>query len=108
MAKQQKEKSYSIEWSASARKAFLESVEYISEFSLQGAESVIKNIAQALQKAVANPQFYPPDKWKLNNSRGNFRAFEIKRFRIVYKIIPFKHKIRVVFFRHSKQKPRKY
>jgi len=108
MAKQQKEKSYSIEWSASARKAFFKSIEYISEFSMQGAESVVMNIDKALQKALTNPQFYPADKWKLNNSRGSYRAFEIKRFRVVYKIFASRHKIRIVFFRHSKQEPRAY
>lgn len=107
MAKQQKEKSYSIEWSVSARTAFLKSIEYISEFSLQGAASVVTNIDKGLQKAISNPHFYPPDKWKLNN-RGNYRAFEINRFRIVYKILPTKRKIRIVFFRHSRQEPNRY
>lgn len=66
------------------------------------------NIDEGLQKAISNPHFYPPDKWKTNNLTGNYRAFEIKRFRIVYKIIPTKHKIRIVFFRHSRQEPNKY
>ncbi len=107
MARQQKEKGYSIEWSTSARRSFFKAVEYISEFSLQGAESVVKNIDKSLQKTISNPRFYPPDKWKLNN-RGNYRAFEIKRFRIAYKIISKRHKIRILLFRHVKQQPKKY
>lgn len=108
MAKQQKEKSYSIEWSSSARSTFFKSVEYISEFSLQGAASVVKAIQKALQKAQANPQYYPPDKFKLNNTKAYYRAFEVNRFRIGYKIDNRKHKIRIIFFRHTKQRPKTY
>jgi len=108
MAKRQKEKSYSIEWSATARNAFFNSIDYISDFSLQGAASVVKSIDKCLQKTIANPYYYPPDKWKLDNLKGYYRAFEVKRFRIAYKVITSKYKIRILNVRHTKQEPRKY
>lgn len=102
MAKQQKESSYRIEWTASANKNFFKAIDYISEFSLQGAESVMHSIAEQLQKAAEYPQIFSPDKWKKNNA-GIYRAFEIKRFRITYKILSSEKVIKVIHFRHTKQ-----
>ncbi len=107
MVKQQKEKGYSIEWAASAKNSFFKSVEYIALSSLQGAGSVIAAVSKALDKAVANPEIYSPDKWKANNS-GLYRAFEVKNFRLVYKILSYNKVIKVIKFRHVKQYPNTY
>ena len=107
MAKQQKEKSFGIEWSTSAKKNFFEAIEYISESSIQGAGSVIDAITEALSKAAVNPQIYPSDKWKLDND-NSYRAFEVKRFRIAYKIYSDKKVIKVINFRHGRQFPASY
>lgn len=107
MVKQQKEKGYSIEWAVSAKNSFFKSVEYISSSSLQGASSVISAVSKALEKAAANPEVYSPDKWKVNNN-GLYRAFEVKNFRVVYKIISSKKIIKVIKFRHVRQYPLSY
>ncbi len=79
--------------------------DYISEESRQNAVKVLEDIITAVDKAISNPEFYGPDKYKKNND-GSYRAFEEHHFRIAYR---FSDKvIRVLRVRHSKMEPVEY
>ena len=66
---------------------------------------VASDIAKAVSKAVPNPEFYGPDKYKINND-GTYRAFEKHRYRISYKIT--KMTIVVLRVRHTKLEPKPF
>lgn len=53
----------------------------------------------------AHPECYNPDKHKKEND-GTYRAFEIHRYRIVYRF--HKNVIRVLRVRHTSMEPKKY
>lgn len=78
---------------------------YIKKDSLQNAEKVREAIVKAVQKAGPNPEFYNPDKHKLNND-GTYRAFEVKSYRVSYRFS--KNIIRVLRVRHTGMKPKPY
>jgi plasmid stabilization system protein ParE len=78
---------------------------YISEDSPQNALKVIEDIIAAANKAITNPEFYNPDKYKVNND-GSYRAFEKHHYRIVYRYN--KGIIRILRVRHTKMEPTKY
>lgn len=78
---------------------------YISEDSPQNASRVIAGIMAAAEKAIDNPEYYNPDKYKLGND-GSYRAFEKHHYRIVYRYQ--KNIIRVLRVRHTSMEPKKY
>lgn len=78
---------------------------YISKDSLQNATKVVTDIATAVNKAINNPEFYGPDKYKINND-GSYRAFEKHHYRIVYRFS--KNIIRVLRVRHTKMEPKEF
>ncbi len=78
---------------------------YISDDPAQNALKVVNDIIAAAEKAIVNPQYYNPDKYKINND-GSYRAFEKHRYRIVYRYQ--KNIIRVLRVRHTKMEPRNY
>lgn len=78
---------------------------YISIDSLQNARKIVKEIVAATEKAITNPEYYNPDKFKLNND-GSYRAFEKHRYRIAYR---YQNSIiRVLRVRHTKLEPKNY
>jgi plasmid stabilization system protein ParE len=78
---------------------------YISEDSVQNAMKVVNDIVTAAEKAIANPEYYNPDKFKINND-GSYRAFEKHRYRIAYRYE--KNIIRVLRIKHTKMEPKNY
>jgi plasmid stabilization system protein ParE len=78
---------------------------YISEASPQNAKKVISDIIIATEKAINNPEYYNPDKYKTDND-GSYRAFEKHRYRIVYRYK--KNIIRVLRVRHTSMEPKIY
>ena len=54
---------------------------YISLSSPQNAFKVVEEVVTALNKAINNPEFYGPDKYKTNND-GSYRAFEKHHHRV--------------------------
>ncbi|MEP7109704.1 MAG: type II toxin-antitoxin system RelE/ParE family toxin [Ferruginibacter sp.] len=78
---------------------------YISEDSPQNAMKVVNDIVTAAEKAIGNPEYYNPDKFKINND-GSYRAFEKHRYRIVYRYQ--KSIICVLRVRHTKMEPKNY
>lgn len=78
---------------------------YTCKDSPQNALKVVNDIVAAAEKAIANPAYYNPDKFK-NDNDGSYRAFEKHRFRLVYRYQ--KNVIRVLRVRHTKMEPKNY
>ena len=78
---------------------------YISETSPQNAQKVVTDIITATEKAIANPSYYNPDKFKTDND-GSYRAFEKHHYRIAYRYQ--KNVIRVLRVMHTKMEPKRY
>ena len=78
---------------------------YISKDSEQNAIKVVNDIVAATEKAIINPEYYNPDKFKINND-GSYRAFEKHRYRIAYRYQ--KSIVRVLRVRHTKMEPKNY
>jgi plasmid stabilization system protein ParE len=78
---------------------------YISQTSPQNAQKVVTDIITATEKAIANPTYYNPDKFKTDND-GSYRAFEKHHYRIAYRYQ--KNIIRVLRVMHTKMEPKKY
>lgn len=96
---------YQIVWTKRSQQHLKAAYNYISEDSSQNALKVIEDIIAAANKAIANPEFYNPDKYKVNND-GSYRAFEKHRYRIVYRYK--KGIIRILRVRYTKMEPKKY
>ena len=69
------------------------------------ADNVFDKIKSSAYDVRDNPEKYPPDKYKINN-KGNYRAYEIYRYRISYLIT--KKDIYIVRLRGTDQNPREY
>ncbi len=78
------EKQYRVVWTKRSQQDMRRAYEYISKDSVQNAAKVLQDIVAAVDKAVINPEFYRPDKYKINND-GSYRAFEKHRYRISYR-----------------------
>jgi plasmid stabilization system protein ParE len=96
-------KQYQVVWTKRSLLQIKAAHKYISKDSPQNAAKVIEDIAAAVNKAITNPGFYGPDKYKINND-GSYRAFEKHRYRIVYRVL--KNIIRVLRVRHTKMEPK--
>ena len=94
-----------IKWDEEAVAAFKAAIAYIRKRSPQNADSVKQDILQKIDSLATHPEMYPPDKWKEKNKQ-QFRAFELHRFRISYKVAD--HEIIVARFRHTSQQPEEY
>jgi len=94
-----------IVWNKRPSKFLAQALKRISEDSLLQAERVEKAILNSIADLPQNPEKYPPDKFKRDNS-GNFRAFEKLSFRIAYKFTT--KQIRILRIRHVKQEPKEY
>jgi len=94
-----------ITWSKSALKQFEAAINYIAEDSIQNAEKVRKEILEKIEKVTLYPEIHSPDKYKTNNN-GSYRAFELHRYRIAYRI---KEKEIYIFrVRHTSREPKQY
>jgi plasmid stabilization system protein ParE len=67
------EKKYSVVWTKGSQQHMRHAFDYISKDSPQNAVKVLEDIAEAVNKAIPNPEFYGPDKYKKNND-GSYRA----------------------------------
>lgn len=96
---------YQLVWTRRSQQHLRALYKYISDDSPQNALKVVNDIIAATEKTIGNPQYYNPDKYKINND-GSYRAFEKHRYRIVYRYQ--KNIIRVLRVRHTKMEPRNY
>ena len=92
-------------WSRGAelqlQKAFL----YIRKDSNQNAIKVWQDIVTISESLSANPERFPPDKFKINND-GSYRAFELHRYRISFVVL--KEVVLIVRLRHTAMSPLLY
>jgi plasmid stabilization system protein ParE len=98
-------KQYQIVWTKRSQLHMKAAHKYISKDSPQNATKVVTDIVTAVNKALDNPEFYGPDKYKINND-GSYRAFEKHHYRIVYRFS--KNIIRVLRVRHTKMEPKEF
>lgn len=97
--------SRSISWSKEAFRQFNKAIDYIAHDSLQNAEKVRADILTTIITLLTHPEKYSPDKYKVDND-GNFRAFELHKYRIAYHVSPTE--IRILRVRHTSMEPRLY
>lgn len=91
-----------IVWTKSSQNDMRKAFDYISKDSLLNAGIVLKDIVTLANKAITNPEFFSPDKYKENND-GSYRAFEKYHYRISYR---FDSKvIRILRVRHTSREP---
>ncbi|HVB04581.1 MAG TPA: type II toxin-antitoxin system RelE/ParE family toxin [Chitinophagaceae bacterium] len=98
-------KRHQVVWTTPSQQHIRAAWKYISNDSPKNARKVIEDIITAAEKAIDNPEFYPPDKYKTNND-GSYRAFEKHGYRIVYRYT--KNIVRVLRVRHTKMEPKHY
>jgi len=96
---------YQVVWTKRSLLQIKAAYKYIFKDSPQNAGKVVNDITKAVSKAVPNPEFYGPDKYKINND-GTYRAFEKHSYRISYKIT--KMTIVVLRVRHTKLEPKPF
>ena len=94
-----------IYWTKTAINQFEIAITYIASDSITNAEKVSEDILKDLDKALKNPEFFPPDKYKKNNN-GSYRAFEKHRYRMAYRFTD--NEIRVLRIRHTSREPKLY
>lgn len=68
-------KQYHVVWTKRSQQHMKQAFDYISKDSVQNAVKMLEDIGTAVNKAIPNPEFYNPDKYKQNND-GSYRAFE--------------------------------
>jgi plasmid stabilization system protein ParE len=94
-----------VSWTKTAVKQFETLIAYIASGSITNAEKVSADIIKQLNKAIKNPEFFPPDKYKQKNN-GSYRAFEKHHYRIAYRFT--KDDFIVLRVRHTSREPREY
>ena len=92
-------------WTKRSQQHMKHAFDYISKDSIKNAVKVLEDIVAAVNKAILNPEFYAPDKYKQDND-GSYRAFEKHRYRIAYRFN--NNVIRVIRVRHTSMEPKKY
>lgn len=94
-----------VVWDKEARISFKKAYQWIKKDSLQNAEKVKNYFLTAAKKLSYHPEIHPPDKYRQDGD-VRFRAFEKYNYRVSYFISG--NTIRVLRFRHVKQKPQEY
>ena len=57
-------KQYQVVWTKRSQQHMKAAHKYISLSSPQNASKVVEDVVTALNKAINNPEFYGPDKYK--------------------------------------------
>ncbi|GEO10719.1 type II toxin-antitoxin system RelE/ParE family toxin [Segetibacter aerophilus] len=96
---------FKVIWARKATEQLKQAYLYIRKDSFQNAEKVRKEILEATEKLAVNPELNPPDKYKINND-NSFRAFELFRYRVSYKIT--NAEVIIVRIRHTSMSPKNY
>ena len=92
-------------WSKTAKAQLQKAYNYIVKDSLQNAQIVRDKIIELTIDLPKHPEKYPQDRFKQNND-GSYRAFEIYRYRVSYRVV--KNQIRIVRLRHTSMSPLVY
>jgi plasmid stabilization system protein ParE len=97
--------SLQIKWNKKALLRFDNAINRIEQDSPQNAEKVKKEILLTIDSLLQHPEKFNPDKYKSNND-GSFRAFELHRYRISYRLKG--NDIRIIRIRHTGMNPLEY
>ena len=92
-------------WNKRASIHFKNIFDRIKLDSYSNAEKVRDGIVKIIDTLPKNPEKFPPDKFKRNNT-GLFRAFEKFSYRISYRYTS--SEIRILRIRHVKQEPKEF
>ena len=95
----------SVIWTERAIHQLEEVYKYIAKDSILQADKVFDEIKVSSEAIIEQPEKNPPDKYKSNN-KGNYRAYEIYRYRISYRIT--KNTIYIVRLRSTDRNPKLY
>ena len=98
-------KKVEVVWSKTALHQLHQVFKYISEDSPKNAKLVVNDIVEAADELIEFSERYPKDKLKQNNN-GDYRAFELHRIRIAYRIT--KKHIKIIRVRHTSREPLVY
>ena len=94
-----------IIWDKQALYCFREAIRYIRKESLQNADKVKIEILEKISELSKHPEIHHPDKYKIDNT-GNYRAFELHRFRVGYLVK--EDEIIIARIRNTNQEPLDY
>jgi len=94
-----------VTWSKIALKQFETAISYIADSSVQNAEKVRRDILEKTERLGLHPDIYSLDKYKINND-GSYRAFELHRYRIAYRVT--EKEIRIFRVRHTSRDVMEY
>lgn len=98
-------KKRKIRWDKPALIYFSEAIRYIRKDSAQNADKVKEEILARISELSVRPEIHAPDKYKQNNA-GNYRAFELHRYRVAYLVKD--EEIIIARVRHTSQEPQSY
>ncbi|SDC83540.1 type II toxin-antitoxin system RelE/ParE family toxin [Niabella drilacis] len=94
-----------IVWNEIAKNELKSAYEYILKDSHQNAIKVRQEIIDAILSLTDQPDKHRADKYKTNND-GTWRAFEIHRYRVSYRVK--NNQIRIIRLRHTRRSPQLY
>ena len=94
-----------LRWNKVAINQFQALIEYIAQESPANAEKVAHEVLNQIERLRTYPYIHTPDKYKLNND-GNYRAFELHKFRVAY--YASSKEVRILRVRHTSQEPKLY
>ncbi len=89
-----------------AKQSLWEAYRYIKKDSLQNAHKVRAKILATIKALPKNSQRHNPDKYRIKNEDGLYRAYEVYKYRITYHVS--QTEVRVLRIRHTKMNPLKY
>lgn len=95
-----------IVWDKLARSQFENAINYIRRDSPKNANKVKVDILLIIDTLLVFPEKYPPDRYKTDNTKNQFRAFEKHRLRISYFIS--EEMILIIRVRHTSQNTQMY
>jgi plasmid stabilization system protein ParE len=98
-------KKRKILWDKPALLFFRDAIQYIRKDSPQNADKVKKEILEKIRELSETPEIHNPDKYKIDNN-GDYRAFELHRFRVAYFVQ--KEEIIITRVRNTRQEPLDY
>jgi plasmid stabilization system protein ParE len=94
-----------IKWNKQSINQFNEAIKFIRSYSPQNAHKVKLLLLGKIEQLVNTPEIYSPDKYKINN-KGDYRAFEMFRYRISYLVK--EDEIIIARVRHTSMEPKQY
>lgn len=92
-------------WTPGAEAQLLKAYLFILKDSPQNAQKIKDQIIDLSMQLPKNPERFPLDKYRRNND-GSFRAFELYRYRISYRVM--KDYVLIVRLRHTSMSPLLY